>query len=475
MTTRNIDITLYGEQATLLNDWLSTEKHCLDIVPAGSGKTFLAAVALPLFASDERYHKSKDVIYSAPTTQMIKSLVWEQLKRTCINHYGLVDGRDINNSELTIKFPSGVFIRCKSAEMKENLRGLNAGIWVADEAALYSEESLQEILNRLRPIPGRPDTEGRLIVISTPKGAGPLYDLFKQGLSQPDKFVVRHYNYLQMRAGNRAFIEQQQRLLSPLKFGQDYLCLWESVEDQFFYTWDAHKYVAPTFDRGGDLYHFADFNKRKQCSIIAQVYNDKIEILKAYGIPDCGTEQLAKAIREDFPRRNISSIIDMSGSQVNRDTTSPFGITDRTILENYGFVIVNSRNSNPLIADTDNSANSFINRGGLVVPETETMLIEALNTYHYEDSTRKKLVKYSEQKYCHIDGLGDALRYGIHHLFPLQHKQSPVAEYVGMDPRLQRALQPGLDHKPHSPLFPGGPSIEEIINPQPDEDYCVWN
>ena len=213
-----IEIPLFGEQKTILADWLTTNKHCVDIVPVGSGKTFLAAIALPLFASDPRYHKGKDIIYSAPTGAMIKSLIWEPLKQSCINHFGLVDGKDINNSELTIKFPNGVFIRCKSAEQRENLRGLNVGVWVADEAALYTQDTLQEITNRLRPRVGQPDTAGRLIVISTPNGTGPLHDLFQLALQNPEKYIVRHYNYLQMRSGNKEFIEEQKRIISPLKF-----------------------------------------------------------------------------------------------------------------------------------------------------------------------------------------------------------------------------------------------------------------
>ena len=57
----NIEIPLYGEQKTILADWLTTDKHCVDIVPVGSGKTFLAAIALPLFASDPRYHTGNKV------------------------------------------------------------------------------------------------------------------------------------------------------------------------------------------------------------------------------------------------------------------------------------------------------------------------------------------------------------------------------------------------------------------------------
>ena len=478
--SRHINIPLFGEQKTLLHDWLTTDKHCVDIVPVGSGKTFLASIALPIFATDVKYHKGKDIIYSAPTGAMIKSLIWEPLKRSCIEYFNLVDGKDINNSELTIKFPNNVFIRCKSAEQRENLRGLNVGVWVADEASLYTQDTLQEITNRLRPKVGQPETFGRLIVISTPNGTGPLYDLFQFAKQMPDKYVVRHYNYMQMRSGNKNFILEQKRILSPLKFQQDYMCSWENVENQFFYTWDRHKYCVDNIvDRYSDLYSFHDFNKRVMCAVIAQVTNTKhqkkIEVLKSYAINDCSTEGIAQAIRNDFPKRRINSIIDMSGTQVNRDTTSPFGITDRILLEKYGFQIVNNRNSNPLIADTDNTSNSFINNGNLLVQRDDQKLLEALGTYHFEDGSRKKLVKYTEQQYAHIDGLGDCIRYGIHHLFPITHDSNGIPDYITSDVRTSR--MPGSEHLPHSPLYPGGPTWEELMNENNEygnEDHVIY-
>jgi hypothetical protein len=477
---KKINIPLFGEQGTILKDWLTTDKHCIDIVPVGSGKTFLASIALPIFATDPKYHKGKDIIYSAPTGAMIKALIWEPLKHSCINHFGLVDGRDINNSELTIKFPNGVFIRCKSAEQRENLRGLNVGVWVADEASLYTQDTLQEITNRLRPKVGQPETVGRLVVISTPNGNGPLYDLFQLALANPNKYIVRHFNYLQMRSGNKQFIEEQKRIISPLKFGQDYMCQWESVADMFFYAWDKHKYCKDITDQGRDVYSFHDWNKRVMCAVVAQVtkpgeLNGKIEVLKTYAIPDCSTDGIAEAIRLDFPKRRINSIIDMSGTQLNRDTTSPFGVTDRTILEKYGFTIVNNRKSNPLVSDTDNTSNAFIARSGLVVKPDDKFLLDALQTYHYEDASRKKLVKYTEQRYAHIDGLGDAIRYGIHYLFPITHESMPIHEYVNSDNKLKRMNQPGTKYMPESPLYPGGPTWEEIMNGEEvDEDYAKW-
>jgi len=477
-----IDIPLYGEQSTLLNDWTNSDKHCINIVPAGSGKTFLASIFLPIAASDHKYHRGKDVIYSAPTQNMIKSLVWEPLKKNCREYFDIEDSA-INNSELTIKFPNGVFIRCKSAEQRENLRGLNSGIWVADEASLYTEDSLQEMFNRLRPKVGSPDTAGRMIIISTPYGAGPLYDIYKAAKDNPDKYIVRHYTYLQMRASSLDFINEQKKLLSPLKFGQDYMCSFESVADQFYYTWRRTMAVeTPTIDRGRELYTFHDFNKRVMCAVVAQVVDGeirsqkgKLEILKSYAIPDCGTDGIAQRIRADFPQRTLQAVMDRSGSHLNRDTTSAFGTTDQTILEKYGFRIINTARANPLISDTDNSSNAFIQQGRLIIPQTETKLLDALETYHYEDGTRKQLVKYSDPKYASIDGLGDCIRYGIHYLFPMTHDTSGMPEYL--DGETNHYNEPGSDYMRDPGIInsiDGVPTVEALLrrmNPVDDESW----
>jgi hypothetical protein len=471
----SVDIKLFGKQVDIFNDWVNTDKHSICIVPAGSGKTFLASIFLPIAASDVRYHKDKDILYLAPTREMIKTLIWPSLVKSCKEYFNLND-EHINNGDLTIKFPNGIFLRCKSAEQRENLRGINAGIAIMDEASLYNEEALQEITNRLRPKVGSADTPGRMIIISTPYGAGPLFELYKAALANPDKFSVRHYDWKQMRSGSVEFIKEQQKILSPMKFAQDYLCSFEQVSDMFYYTFKPQFHTTAVEDTGGELYHFADFNKRIATSIIARVnkphtQEGTIEVLKAYTIDNCGTEQLAQAIRADWPRRRIWSVIDMSGTHVNRDTTSPFGITDRILLEKYGFVIMNTNKSNPLVSDTDNTCNAFIAQDRLKVDHLQTKLIEALKTYHYEDGTRKKLVKYSD-KFAYIDGLGDCLRYGIHHLFPIQHSNKGIPNYQTMDQRFHH--RPGVEHMPVSPVYPGGPTWEELLKGDDVADYQTY-
>ena len=422
------NIELIGAQTLLWNAMYNSKKNVIAVVPVGSGKSFLAALLLPIVATTPEMNMGRDLLCIAPTYGELERSIWSPLKKSCLEVFGLKDETQINNSKKTITFPNGVKIYCVSAE--SGLKGINASLIVADEAAEYSEEALQELTNRIRPAVGSPESSGRMILISTPEGKNAFYKMYVEALEHPDKWEVIHLNYLQMQSQSKSWIEEQRYLLSPLKFKKDMMCDWGSVEDQFFMEWKkiylSNNYHNPIIDRKSTLYSFHDFNKKRMTAIVAQVdglvgsANGRIEVLKSYAIESCSTEQLAIRIKADFPNRNIQCIMDMSGAQTNRDTTSPFGVTDKTILEKHGFRIINTRNGNPLISDTDNSSNAFINQGRLSVSEDDDLLIEALETYHFEDASRKALVKYKEPKLMHIDGLGDCLRYGIHHLFPMK-------------------------------------------------------
>ena len=441
--THNID--LYGAQSEVWSAMLSDKNVCA-VLPVGSGKSFLASLLLPIAATTPSIHKGRDILYVAPTAPMITRIIWKDLKQRCMTMWGLEDEKDINNSSKTITFPNGIRIFCLSSET--GLKGINAGLIVADEAAEFTDESLQELSNRIRPNPGETSAQGRIILISTPEGKNSFYEWYQHALAHPDRWIVLHKTWEQMRVQPRAWIEEQRYLLSPLKFKKDLEVDWGSVQDQFFYAWKNTMLQAePIVDRGRELYYFGDFNKKRMCGIIAQIVGQpftatgKLEILKTYAIADCGTDGIAQAVRADFPHRTIQAVIDRSGSHVNRDTTSVFGVTDQTILETYGFRMINTAKGNPLIGDTDNSSNAFINQGRLRVSPQDTLLLDALSTYHYEDGTRKQLVKYKDGKYMHIDGLGDALRYGIHYLFKVTHATTGLPEYL--DGNDQFYVQPG--------------------------------
>lgn len=472
------DISLYGAQTEVWEAMLSDRNVCA-VLPVGSGKSFLASLLLPIAATTPSIHKGRDILYVAPTAPMIARIIWKDLKQRCITMWGLEDEKQINNSSKTITFPNGIRIFCLSSET--GLKGINAGLIVADEAAEFTDESLQELSNRIRPQPGETEAQGRLILISTPEGKNAFFDWYQHALAHPERWIVLHKTWEQMRVQPKKWIEEQCYLLSPLKFKKDLECDWGSVQDQFYYAWRRTMAVeTPTIDRGRELYSFHDFNKRVMTAVVAQVIGDirsasgKLEILKTYAIPDCGTESMAQRIRADFPQRTINCIMDRSGSHLNRDTTSAFGTTDQTILEKYGFRIINTAKGNPLISDTDNSSNAFISQGRLIIPQTETKLLDALETYHYEDANRKQLVKYSDAKYAHIDGLGDCIRYGIHYLFPMSHAQSSMPEY--MDGESGFYVEPGQQYMTQDIIRTreGVPTVEYLLRKQELEGDETW-
>jgi len=474
-------LTLYGGQREVWDIMMSDRNACL-VLPIGSGKSFLASWMLCIAATTPSIHRGRDILYIAPTAPMVTRIIWKDLKSRCMALWGLKDEQDINNSSKTITFPNGIRIFCLSAET--GLKGINASLVIADEAAEFSQEALQELSNRTRPIPGQPDSAGRMILISTPEGKNAFYDIYQFALDHPDSWTVLHRTWEQMRVQPRAWVEEQRQLLSPLKFKKDLECDWGSVTDQFYYTWRrTMAQDRPVQDRGREIYSFHDFNKRVMCAVVAQVQGDtrtttgRLEILRTYAIPDCGTEGIAQQIRADFPHRTIQAVMDMSGSQLNRDTTSAFGTTDKTILEKYGFRILNTARSNPLVSDTDNSSNAFIGQGRLVIPHTETRLLDALETYHYEDGSRKKLVKYTDAKYAHIDGLGDCVRYGIHYLFPMTHEQPTLPQYMDSTEYFQ--AEPGADYMRDPAVIntiDGVPTVDSLIRRvQQEQEAEYWS
>jgi len=474
--TNTHKLTLYGGQKEVWHAMMSDKNACL-VLSIGSGKSFLASWMLCIAATTPAIHKGRDILYCAPTAPMISRIIWKDLKQRCIQLWGLEDEKHINNSSKTITFPNGIRIFCLSAET--GLKGINAGLIIADEAAEFSEEALQELSNRTRPIPGQKESAGRMILISTPEGKNAFYQMYEYALAHPDTWITMVKNWEEMRVQPLEWCLEQKQLLSPLKYEKDLMCSWGSVEDSFYYAWKSYMAQDDVIhDRGRDLYYFGDFNKKRMCGIIAQVAGDirsssgKIEILKTYAIPECGTEGIAQQVRADFPTRTIHAIIDRSGSHLNRDTTSEFGVTDQVILERYGFRMMNTAKANPLISDTDNSCNAFINQGRLIVSARDKLLLDALETFHFVDGTRKALVKYKEARYMHIDGLGDALRYGIHYLFPMTHDHAGGAEYLdGME---RYDLEPGFEYltETNTPKTRDGvPTIDHLIKTRFEQQF----
>jgi hypothetical protein len=103
---------------------------------------------------------------------------------------GLV--KNVNRTEVWIKFNNGSTIHFKSAEKPDNLRGYTLDFLVMDEAAFMRDAIWNEILRAATLVRGK-----RILFISTPKGKNYFYQLYNRGVSDeyPEYLSLKYTSY----------------------------------------------------------------------------------------------------------------------------------------------------------------------------------------------------------------------------------------------------------------------------------------
>lgn len=87
-------------------------------------------------------------------------------------------GVDIHKSDRIISFPSGGWLGVYSADNDVGLRGESFDVVIIDEAAQVAEDTYSDVI-----LPTLADRDGRLLMISTPKGRNWFYREWMRGAS----------------------------------------------------------------------------------------------------------------------------------------------------------------------------------------------------------------------------------------------------------------------------------------------------
>lgn len=150
------------------------------VVTAGRrfGKTYLARVLLSLAALQDIDAKGRDlsqeeVYYIAPTFEMGKKIMWNQLKALLKleREGGVIASAHENTAVLTLT--NGRRISIKGADRPDTLRGVGLSYAVLDEYA-YMKPDVWELI--VQPALAR--VEGGALFIGTPEGKNHFYDLY---------------------------------------------------------------------------------------------------------------------------------------------------------------------------------------------------------------------------------------------------------------------------------------------------------
>jgi len=169
--------SLHDKQREVVDAFFDNKRFIVVIAGRRSGKTLLAAL-LVAYACLEKDAK----IWVVSKTYDLARKVWNYLVPMVEK---LMAGREvvINESTLTMKFPWGAVLECKSADHEASLIGEGVDLLVVDEAAELKERVWQARLS-----PTLRDKKGSVVFISTPLGRNYLYNLFIKGQKQEDGF-----------------------------------------------------------------------------------------------------------------------------------------------------------------------------------------------------------------------------------------------------------------------------------------------
>ncbi len=310
-----------------------------------SGKSFEDAIELISAAVRRR---AQAVWYVAPTYKSAKEIMWRQLKMLIPRAYLK---RKPLETELLFEFLNDSIIQLKGAEEPDDLRGPGLDYLSMDEFAYIDPRAWYEVM---RPMVS--DRMGRATFSTTPAGLNWAYDLFMKGRGEDANWKSFQVTSLDGGRIPPDEIAQARDELSPRVFRQEYEASFETVGNRVYEDYDKTLNMREDIaDLGGALLVGMDFNVNPMSLVLGSRAADQLHIFDALEVMTSNTTEVAKALRDRYPDRQIIVCPDPSGKARK---TSAAGATDFSILEDHG-IEIDAPNAAPAIKDRINAVNAL--------------------------------------------------------------------------------------------------------------------
>lgn len=349
-------LSIHPGQRLVRND-----PHRFRVVVAGRrwGKTRTAIVEL-ITAASERTRQL--VWYVAPTYQMARDIVWEELKSSIPRK--LIE--NTNETRMTIRLINGSTIMLKGADKPDSLRGVGIHFLVMDECQDIKEETWTTVLRPTLAASG-----GRVLFIGTPKAFNWLYDIYvlgQRGDTYVDEFgavVTNQWKSWQFPTITSPFIprreiEEARRDMDPKAFNQEFLASFETMSGRVYYAFDRRDHVGDfPFNPSLPIYIGQDFNIDPMSSVIIQPQsNGELWVVDEVVLFGSNTQETADEIARRYFRQmnQITFYPDPAGSQRSHSR----GESDLDILREAGFTRIKYKRKHPLVADRINAVNRLL-------------------------------------------------------------------------------------------------------------------
>lgn len=289
--------------------------------------------------------------YIAPSYVQAKQIAWRALKDLVGHH-----AKKTNENELYVEFANGAVIQLKGADNPDSLRGVSLSGAVLDEAAFMQEDVWKYAVR-----PACSDKLAPVLFISSPAGWNwfkTMYDYAKRG-TDPN---WQAWQFTTEQGGNvpKEEVENARRELPPKVFNQEYLATFETLSNQVYSNFSPEESILtrhPNLDDFYELHVGIDFNVAVMSAVVAVKVADQIHVIDAIELENSNTMELAEYLKSKYPKHRIISYPDPSGK--SRKTSAIGGVTDFTILEEAGIVVIAPK-SHPPIADRINTVQTLL-------------------------------------------------------------------------------------------------------------------
>jgi hypothetical protein len=362
------------------------------------GKSQLSKITLILSAATK---KKQLVWYVAPTYQMARGILWDDLKAAIPRDWIArgTGGLRINETRMSIHLVNGSRIELKGADKPDTLRGVGLHFVVIDEAQDIKAETWEMVLQ-----PTLATTNGRALFIGTPKAFNWLYDKFMLGqrgstvLDERGRLVPNEWKSWQFPTITSPFIpkkeiEARKRDMDPKSFRQEFEASFETMSGRVYYPFDRNIHVTDCpFNPRLPIYVGMDFNIDPMSAIVVQEQpNGEIWVVDEAVLYGSNVQETADELaRRYFKHMGQTTIFpDPAGNNRNHDR----GETSLDILREAGFDSILFKRKHPLVQDRVNTVNRLLMAGdGRVILKIDRgcrKFIESLEQTIYKEGTRE--------------------------------------------------------------------------------------
>ena len=375
------------------------------------GKSYLAcAKGLHVALSKPR----ANVLMLAPTFEMGRATLWRTLKDMVPDSWLL----KTSESLLEMQFVNGSRLEVKSGDRPDRLRGRSLDYVVLDEAAYQQKEVWFEVLR-----PALSDRQGGALFTTTPAG---LIASWYADLWEATGGGWGRHQYSTIDGGwvSPEEVNEARQMLDPRTFRAEYEASFEAPTGQVFPDFGEANVTEEAEDDGFDALKIGiDFNVATLPAIVCRIVGEELWIVDEVTLHNATTEQLARQLRERYPRRNLKAFPDPTGG-ARKTSAADATATDHTLLERSG-ISVYERRTPYAVRDKLQALNWLIcdarGRRRLKVHPRCRDLIRDLRFMVYKEGTDQP-DKSDPERSHHSDALGYCALGAMKPLLPEKYK-----------------------------------------------------